>query len=175
MIKPLPELQLPPCDLQMVLKERETVRSFNVEQGLNLEQLSALLWAGQGNAKPGAVRLTETHGAFRQWPVPAVVAGVCPPCAGLIPGVYGYNGASHSLNFLDEGERSAGFAAAAIGDQPWLADAAAVIVVLADIQSMRQAFAEQAPGAGAVNAMCIWKPVPSARTFICRLPRWGWA
>ena len=28
MIKPLPELQLPPCDLQMVLRERETVRSF---------------------------------------------------------------------------------------------------------------------------------------------------
>ena len=146
MIKPLPDLQLPPCDLQMVLKERETVRQLDVEKGLNLEQLAALLWAGQGERKTRA----GTSNGKRMAPS---ANGLCPlslqvyvrHVRGLIPGIYGYNGASHSLNFLDEGERSEQFAAAAIGDQPWLADAAAIIVVLADIQSMRQAFAEQAP------------------------------
>lgn len=146
MSKALPELQLPPCDLQLVLRERESVREYATDRPLNLEQLAALLWAGQGE-RP--LRSGTTSGkrlvpsAEGQYPLQLQV--FARDVRGLEQGMYVYNGPKHCLELLAEGDFSASFAAAAIGDQPWLAQAAAVIVVLADIHKMRQQFASQAP------------------------------
>ena len=132
------------------------------KQGLNLEQLSALLWGRSGgNAKTrGGTSNGKTPGPFSQrFYVPLSLQVYVRHVRGLIPGVYSYNGASHSLSFLDEGERSGRFfAAAAIGEQPWLADAAAVIVVAGGYPEYASRHSRSRPPvAGAVSATCIWK------------------
>src|SRR5699024_9025935 len=71
-----------------------------------------------------------------------VVAGAI---ADVSVGLYAYAGGGHALARVADDDRRSTLDDAVIGDQPWVRDAAAIIVVTADIPSMTAHFASQ-PG-----------------------------
>ncbi|UCD23097.1 MAG: SagB/ThcOx family dehydrogenase [Gemmatimonadota bacterium] len=111
--------------LTETLHGRRSVREFTASP-LTLEQLSQLLWAGQGVTHPKGYRTAPSAGAL--YPLELVVA------AGLVTdlpaGVYRYRPRKHDLLQSLEGDQRPALAMAAVG-QNWISDAAAILAIAA--------------------------------------------
>ena len=103
-IIPLPEREswdIPPCDLQTAIANRESRRSFG-SGTLSLEELSFLLWATQGvrKAQHQAAVLRTVPSAGCRHPLETYLAEV--RVAGLESGIYRYLPLDHSLVLVRE-------------------------------------------------------------------------
>lgn len=113
-----------PCSVEAALARRASVREYG-DAHLELAQVAQVLWAAQGAVPPGR-RTTPSAGALYPLEVYLVAGAV----EDLPPGVYGYRPAPHDLVQVVPGDLRRVLEACAPG-QPWIADAAAVLVVAA--------------------------------------------
>ena len=123
---------------QHVLRARKTVREFKASP-LNLDCVSHLLFAAQGEI--GERRTTPSAGAF--YPIQLWLCARA--VSGLDAGVYMYGPAGRTLTSVRAGDVTGVLCDAALEDQPWIGDAAAVIAILADVGAICEQFREQPP------------------------------
>ncbi|WP_328190151.1 SagB/ThcOx family dehydrogenase [Marinobacter sp. OP 3.4] len=121
-------------------RTRQSIREYS-DSPIPLQHLSRLLWSAQGVTRSDGKRTTPSAGGLYPLQLRVLVRRV----EGLEPGVYDYLGDSHSLRLVgrlpsDETMQSVG-----IGDQPWLAESAIVIGVVADLAGTVRHFESQPP------------------------------
>ena len=131
----------PAMSVSGALASRCTRRELAPEP-LSLEQLASLLWAAQGVRDP-ATGARTVPSAAAQYPLHVLVS--VRAVDGLAPGLYDYDPAGHRLDPAAAGDPGTALAGAAIGEQPWVRDAAAVIAIAADTQAINRHFASQPP------------------------------
>jgi SagB-type dehydrogenase family enzyme len=141
MALPLPRIETSnDHSLNSRLNKRGSIRDYS-DQALNLEQLSQLLWAGQGQMLDGIKRTTPS--AAGQYPIRLFIAAK--NIDGLDPGLYEYDCAGHVLNHNFSADLHPEIEKTAIGDQPWIGNSAAILIITADIEKMKTRFADQPP------------------------------
>jgi SagB-type dehydrogenase family enzyme len=96
--------------LEEALLARRSVRSFR-EEPITLQQLSQLLWAGQGITDPSGKRTAPSAGALYPLKLYIVVGNV----EGLAAGVYEYEPETHTLVKTIDGDQRQSLAQAALG------------------------------------------------------------
>lgn len=140
----LPSVDPPePGSVGVLLAQRRSVRQFS-EAPVALDAVGRLLWAGQGAVTDGK-RTAPSAGGLHPLGL-TVVAGAV---AGLGAGVYRYVPGEHVVEAVSAGDLRDTLCAAAIGPQPWLSEAALVIVVSGDVEQATEHFADQSPDRGA--------------------------
>jgi SagB-type dehydrogenase family enzyme len=124
---PLPQPRLKGAvSVEQALRTRRSVRAF-ADAPLTLEEVSQLLWAAQGVTAPGDHRTAPSAGGLHPLTLHLAAGRV----SGLRPGVYRYEPASHELVMVSEGDARARITAAA--RQAWIEQAAAIVVISADL------------------------------------------
>ena len=126
--------------VESIITQRESKREY-LDTPVSLENLSRLLFAAQGMRGNGAKLVTPS--AHEQYPIATYV--VSRRVTGIEPGFYQYDNKSHSVDELLQGEFSTLLEKAALGEQPWIKNAAAIIVFAGNIESMNKHFADQPP------------------------------
>ena len=129
-----------PSAFGAIVRSRATCREFSGKP-IRLAQLSQLLYVAQGNRAETSKR--NAPSAQEQYPLNVYV------CVnfvdGLEKGLYRYDGSDNTLEYLGTENLDKTLAEAAIGDQPWVSKAAAVLIVTGNIEGMNRHFAEQPP------------------------------
>lgn len=126
--------------LQVAFSQRETRREY-LETPLSLTSLSHLLFAAQG--RRGSGKKLQAPSAQEQYPLSSFV--VANRVSEIEAGLYQYQNTDHSLVAIEPGLFAERLETAAIGQQPWVANAAAIIILAGNIQAMNQHFSEQPP------------------------------
>ena len=126
--------------LESALTQRETKREY-LDTPLSLAHLSRLLFVAQGRRGSDSKRLAPS--AQEQYPLSSFV--VANRVEDIDAGLYQYENLDHALVALNSGAFSQQLEDAAIGEQPWVGNAAAIVIVAGNIQSMNQHFSEQPP------------------------------
>ena len=126
--------------LESVFIQRETKREY-LDSSLSLSNLSQLLFSGQGIRDNRSKLLTPS--AQEQYPLTTFVA--VNRVSDIAAGLYQYKNSNHSMVELEKGCFSEPLEKSAIGEQPWVASAAAVIILTGNIQAMNRHFSEQPP------------------------------
>ena len=139
-------LELPAPDTQGAhslvecTRTRRSIRQYS-DSPISIEHLSRLLWAAQGVTQPDGKRATPSAGGLYPMHIRVLVRRV----EGLEPGIYDYLGDNHSLHIIGGLPSDEAVQAVGIGNQPWLAESAAVLGVVADMDGATQHFASQPP------------------------------
>lgn len=126
--------------LEAAFSKRRTSRQYS-DSALTLADLSALLWAAQGVTGDSGQRTTPSAGA--QYPLSLYVA--VGSVSDLPSGLYEFDVARQALIAVSGDDLRDKLCAAALEDQPWVSQAAVVIIVVADFGSLGDHFAEQPP------------------------------
>jgi len=121
----LPAAPVAGATLAAALKGRATVRTLT-GPGLSLGEAGQLLWAAQGENRPGHRTVPSAHARY-----PLELYLVTAGGAELPAGLYHYLPASHSLARLGDGGPDTLFGRVK-GMQPWIKDAPAVFVMAGD-------------------------------------------
>ena len=108
---------------------------------MTLAALARLLWAAQGVVTDDGLRTTPSAGALH----PLILWVAVRELSGLSPGLFRYHAPANGLQPLRDGGLAAELAEVAIGDQPWLAEAAVVIVITGDAAGIARHFEAQPP------------------------------
>ena len=120
----LPKPEGPDMPLGKAVESRRSRRSYG-EGGLNLEQVSEILYSAAGITDPGG-RFRAAPSAGATYPMDTyIVAG---EVEGLDPGIYKYLETEHSLEPVKEGVSIEDVADAALG-QSALSEASAIIAL----------------------------------------------
>ena len=126
--------------LEEAIYQRVSRRSFTSES-LALEELSQILWAGQGigiDGVTGASRTAPSAGATHPMHIMVIAGNV----EDLPAGVYIYDFAKHNLNLIVEGDYRDELAAAALS-QDFIADAPAALVLTASYERTTDRYGER--------------------------------
>lgn len=124
--------------LHSLLSNRRSQRDFS-DQGLALAQLNSILLAGQGHTSPDGKRGAPSAHALHPLRLRVIARRV----EGLAPGVHDFDSASATLHQVGPALSPGSLNAAALGDETWLEQAAAVVVIIADRELAIRHFAEQ--------------------------------
>jgi SagB-type dehydrogenase family enzyme len=111
--------------IEEALLKRRSIRQYTGEP-LTLQEVSQLLWAGQGITDPRGYRTAPSAGALYPLEIYVVVGDV----ENLAEGVYKYEPVEHELVQVLEGDKRTDLASAALG-QSSVSDAAIDLVVVA--------------------------------------------
>lgn len=117
--------------LAKAIARRRSRREF-ARRALSIEEVSGLLWAGQGITSPDGLRAAPSAGALH--PVTLVLVDG--------RGAFRYRPVGHALQQLLAGDRRAALAAAALG-QTCVAEAAANVVIGADPGRLRARYGDR--------------------------------
>lgn len=104
------------------VRQRRSVRDF-ARGALTLDEISQLLWAGQGITAPEQFRTAPSAGAL----YPLGLMLIAEDVENLEPGVYRYVPETHALDLVMAGHRLAQLASAALGQGCVAAGAAALV------------------------------------------------
>lgn len=138
---PLPVAAMPnSMSLEQAIGSRRSCREF-LESPVKIDDLSLLLWSAQGITGSDGQKSAPSAGAQYPMEIYLAVANV----SGLVTGTYQYSSHHHSLFQIDEKDSRTTLCEAALDQQPWVSDAAIVIVLTADLLSMQNHFREQPP------------------------------
>ncbi len=138
-------VKLPPpshkgkMSVEEALKRRRTVRQF-AARGLELAQISQLLWGKGGVSDPRGLRTAPSAGATYPLEYYLVVGerGV----TGLAPGLYRYQPMSHTLELTQKGDLRAAVARASL-HQSWMAQAPVMVVFAAEYRRCTARYGER--------------------------------
>jgi SagB-type dehydrogenase family enzyme len=124
---PLPAPRLKgTISLEEAIKARRSVRSYSAK-ALSLEQVSQILWAGQGiTDERGFKRAAPSAGAL--YPLELYLAVKDGGVKGLSGGVYHYIAQEHKLELVKKSDENSALARAALG-QMWMAKAPVMMVL----------------------------------------------
>lgn len=110
--------------LSKLLEGRESIRKF-ADRSISLQELSSILWAGQGMKESSKKRTTPSAGAL--YPIELfVIAG---NIAGLKAGVYHYENSSHSLKLIVAEDKRKELLNKGALRQEWVSTAPAILVI----------------------------------------------
>jgi len=112
------------------LHKRRTIRLF-ASRGLDLQQVSQLLWATQGLTDPRGFRTAPSAGAT--YPLEIYLVAGDRGVTGLAPGIYRYRPGDHALELTRKGDHRAPVARACLG-QSWMAAAPVMVVFAAEFK-----------------------------------------
>lgn len=126
--------------LESALAQRATKREY-LDNELSLISLSYLLFSAQGIR--GSCGKLLAPSAQEQYPLTTYIA--VNRIADVDKGLYQYENTDHSIVKLQNGCFAESLENAAIGEQPWVSSAAAVIILGGNIISMNRNFSEQPP------------------------------
>jgi SagB-type dehydrogenase family enzyme len=138
-------VKLPPpayqgkMSVEEALKKRRTVRLF-ANRGLDLAQVSQLLWGTDGTSDSRGLRTAPSAGATYPLEIYLVVGerGV----TGLAPGLYHYRPDAHSLELTQKGDLRAAVARAAL-HQTWMAEAQVLVIFAAEYRRCMARYGER--------------------------------
>lgn len=126
--------------VEEALARRRSVREY-LEEPLSVEEISQIMWAAQG--------VSEIHNGFRTapsaggtYPLEVYLVVKTGGVKGLEPGVYKYSPRKHSLRLVRSGDFTRELYEAAL-EQPWVADAAANIVITAVYRRTTRRYGER--------------------------------
>lgn len=136
---PAPTLATAPS-LTQAIAERRTCREFS-DAPVTMAQLSLLLRAAQGVTGADGQRAAPSAGG--QYPVQVFVS--TGNVEDVQPGTFRYRVGSHALEPMRAEDAGHALGTAAIGEQPWVGNAAVVMALAADAAHMRDHFLEQPP------------------------------
>ena len=126
--------------LSQAIGARRSVRSYD-RRAIARDRLLQLLRAGQGiTAGDGKRSVPSAHALY-----PLTLFAATGLVDDLAVGLHRYEPGSNALVQLSAGDLRAALSAAALEEQPWIAEAPAVIVIAADMARAVEAFAEQPP------------------------------
>jgi SagB-type dehydrogenase family enzyme len=128
--------------LEAALAARRSVRQFK-ERELTLDELSQLLWAGQGVTSPRGYRTAPTAGGTLPLELHLLTAG----------GVFCYDPRTHGLERLADQDRRPAMAAACL-DQGFVRQAPASIVVAGVVARTARIYGPRAERYVALEAGC---------------------
>ena len=111
--------------VEAAIASRRSIREF-VPGSVTLEEISQILWAAQGITDPAGYRAAPSAGAL----YPLEVLLIAGDVQSLPAGIYRYSPRAHALDAGAAGDRRAAVAEAALS-QRWIADAAAILVLVA--------------------------------------------
>jgi len=109
--------------LEEALLGRRSTRNFS-EEAVTLEQVSQLLWAGQGITSTDGKRTAPSAGALYPLKVYAVIGNV----AGVASGVYVYEPVTHTLTRILDGDQRQALSQAAMGQTSVKQDALDIVI-----------------------------------------------
>lgn len=122
----LPQTEPSPAQpLEQLLARRRCVREY-ADRPVTLTNAACLLWAAQGISAANGLRTSPSAGALYPMDIYLAAGAV----TGLVPGIYRYLPKEGAIEGAGEGDQRAALAAAALG-QPWLADAALILIIAA--------------------------------------------
>ncbi len=138
-------VKLPPpahqgkMSVEEALKKRRTVRSY-AQRGLDLAQISQLLWGTDGLSDPRGYRTAPSAGATYPLEVYLVVGerGV----SGLPAGLYHYRPESHTLELVQKGDLRGPVARASL-HQTWMAEAPVMVILAAEYRRCMARYGER--------------------------------
>lgn len=116
--------------VEEALQKRRTVRSF-AARGLNLAQVSQLLWAAQGITDAQGHRTAPSAGAT--YPLEIYLVAGERGVAKLAPGLYRYRPGDHALELTLKGEHRT-TVARACRSQAWMTGAPVMVVIAAEFR-----------------------------------------
>ena len=126
--------------LAETIQARRSVRGYD-SRAIDRDRLLQLLQAGQGiTTSDGKRAAPSAHALY-----PLLLFVAAGKVDHLATGLHRYDPDEIALAQLSTGDLRAGLSAAALEDQPWIAEAPAVIVIGADMARAIEAFAEQPP------------------------------
>lgn len=125
-----------------LLARRRSTRSF-APSPLSIEELGTLAWAAQGSVGGGRRTTPSAHALY-----PLTLTVVAGAVESLEPGGYRYDPQRHGLVPVAAGDRRHSVAACTLADRDWVRDAAALLLLSADIDEVNAHFAEQPPLGG---------------------------
>ncbi len=125
--------------VEEALKKRRTVRQF-ANRGLELAQVSQLLWGTDGTSDPRGLRTAPSAGATYPLDIYLVVGerGVM----GLAAGLYHYFPKTHSLELTQKGDLRAKVARASL-NQTWMTEAPVMVVFAAEYRRCTARYGER--------------------------------
>jgi len=129
-------IKLPPpahqgkMSVEQALKKRRTVRQF-AHRGLELSQVSQLLWGMGGVSNRRGLRTAPSAGAT--YPLEYYLVAGERGISGLAPGVYRYRPDTHTLELTLKGDLRAPVARACL-HQMWMAEAPVMVVFSAEFR-----------------------------------------
>lgn len=126
--------------LQEAILQRRSCRSF-LAQAISFEALQRLLWAGQGRTDDSGNLTAPSADALHPLRLRVAVGNV----ERLNPGLFEFEASNGMLNPIHKNDVRTDLERCAIGDQPWVREAACVISVCADFVSPAHEFADQPP------------------------------
>jgi len=126
--------------LESALTQRATKREY-LDNELSLSNLSQLLFSAQGLR--GDDNKLFAPSAQEQYPLSTFIS--VNRVTDIDKGLYLYKNSDHSIIKKENGDFSELLENAALGEQPWVSKAAAVIVLAGNINSMNRHFSEQPP------------------------------
>jgi SagB-type dehydrogenase family enzyme len=127
-----------PVSVEDALQRRRSVRAFS-SRALTLAEVSQLLWAAQGRTTADGHRTVPSAGATYPLELGLAVGRV----EGLVPGLYRYDAAAHTLHRQRVGDLRAELATAVLG-QAWVGTAPALLVITAVPQRTAGKYGERA-------------------------------
>ncbi|MFH1830643.1 MAG: SagB/ThcOx family dehydrogenase [Pseudomonadota bacterium] len=116
--------------VEETLSKRRSIRYYS-EAELTFDEISQLLWAGQGITGSTGKRTAPSAGAL----YPLILYLVVGKVKGLPSGIYRYNPHKHALVRIKGGDFRIKLSAAALG-QRWVADAPASVVFAVNYEKM---------------------------------------
>lgn len=138
-------IKLPPpshkgaVSVEEALKARRTVREF-AARGLDLKQVSQLLWGADGLSDPRGLRTAASAGAT--YPLEVYLVAGERGVAGLPAGVYRYLVKEHSLEPGVKGDLRQAVARASL-HQAWMAHAPVMVVIAAEYRRCTARYGER--------------------------------
>lgn len=131
---------MPELTLEDAISKRRSHRAFD-DRPLDLSIVRKILWAGQGITDATGKRTVASAHAL----APLRLFVVADRVSGLPAGIHRVSSDTRDLTpHLDHDIRG-DLERAAIDDQPWIAGAAAIITICADMVAVSEAFIEQPP------------------------------
>lgn len=124
--------------LEATLQNRKSVRFYS-EEPLTLEEISQLLWAGQGITRGGKFRTAPSAGALYPLEIYLVAGRV----ESLEPGIYRYRPREHELESMASGDRREAISQASL-NQGAICQAAINLVITGVYQRTAVKYGERA-------------------------------
>ena len=126
--------------IELALSNRETHRSY-LNTPISIKHLSRLLFAAQGNRANSNKRCAPS--AQEQYPISTYV--LVNQVSDIAKGLYQYQSSDHALTEIAKGDFAKELEKTGIGEQSWIGDAAAVVILAGNISSLNHHFSEQPP------------------------------
>ncbi len=146
----LPELKKDSdFSIEKAISQRRSTRSFS-SRSLTLNDISTLLWAGQGITSKSGLRAAPSAEALYPIELYLVAYNV----DSLFPGIYKYYPFEHSLRLIKKGNFRNSLSTAALG-QECIRDSAAVVVISAVFERTTKKYGERGRNYVYFEAGCV--------------------